>query len=298
MHGTFKARLPIETLGDFSVDLHALALQEVGGVDFRSSDAADVLTSETGGYILLTAQPPGCFRAVALALDADSVSHWCSGSVGHCLPALAAQWSSPGFSLAALSSLDACLQPFARKGFPICVMGDFNVDFNHEDSGRTTAVLTHLRALGLDFFSYDNAPTWRDRRFDRVVCNSAVVCLCRHIGDHATCRWSVVEVRRDLQHALSVDHALLMHELLLFCPLPPFQQHNRARRRLAFLDRPCKMRVSNPSLLQQKVYAYPQTRIRFSRTVQCNALCELPLSGIGTPLSSGTVVANVASVQT
>ena len=39
-------------------------------------------------------------------------------------------------------------------GFPICVMGDFNVDFNHEDSGRTTAVLTHLRALGLDFFSY------------------------------------------------------------------------------------------------------------------------------------------------
>lgn len=49
-------------------------------MDFRSSDAADVLTSETGGYILLTAQPPSCFRSVALALDADSVSHWCSGS--------------------------------------------------------------------------------------------------------------------------------------------------------------------------------------------------------------------------
>ena len=54
-----------------------------------------------------------------------------------------------------------------------------------------------------------------------------------------------------------MDHGLLLHELLI-SPLHgvPVGGGGRAARRVAFLDRPCKMRVCNLFLLQQKVYGY------------------------------------------
>ena len=59
-----------------------LALQEVGGV--ASDDVSQtVRLSLHEGYMLLTARPAGCFRALSLAIDEDCVSTWFSGGVGH-----------------------------------------------------------------------------------------------------------------------------------------------------------------------------------------------------------------------
>ena len=133
-----------------------------------------------------------------------------------------------------------------------------NVELSLGEQDRHVALHALLRGLGLDFFSTDAAPTWRNRRLDHVLCNSFVVRLCRRVGDLETCPWARVDVRRDLQHALSVDHALLLHELLLLYPLSSHghHHHNRRLRRRAFLDRPCKMRVTDPALLQQQVISF------------------------------------------
>jgi hypothetical protein len=72
----------IDVLHDFGMDLHVLALQEVGGV--ASDDVSQtVRLSLHEGYMLLTARPAGCFRALSLAIDEDCVSTWFSGGVGH-----------------------------------------------------------------------------------------------------------------------------------------------------------------------------------------------------------------------
>ena len=60
-----------------------------------------------------------------------------------------------------------------------------------------------------------------------------------------------VEIRRDLQEDLSVDHAFLQHELLLFGldSAPSKRLPNRVPRRRAFLDPLCKMHVADSVLL-------------------------------------------------
>ena len=74
----------IDVLHDFGMDLHVLALQEVGGV--ASDDVSPTVSlSLHEGYVLLRARPAGCFRALSLAIDEDCVSTWCSGGVGHSL---------------------------------------------------------------------------------------------------------------------------------------------------------------------------------------------------------------------
>ena len=72
----------LATLSDSSVDLRVVAFQEVGGVDPDAS-ASPVAMSEHEGYLVLTAQPAGCFRALSLAFDVDFVAHWCSVKIGH-----------------------------------------------------------------------------------------------------------------------------------------------------------------------------------------------------------------------
>ena len=66
----------------FVVDLHVVALQEVGGV--REEDQGHgIIVSEVAGFVFLTARPWGCFRHVAVGLDADCVTDWCHSHVGH-----------------------------------------------------------------------------------------------------------------------------------------------------------------------------------------------------------------------
>lgn len=72
----------ITVLQDFSLDLHALALQEVGQVEHDDGQPTSIHVSELDGYVVLVAKPSGCFRHVALCLDADCLSDWCSGRVG------------------------------------------------------------------------------------------------------------------------------------------------------------------------------------------------------------------------
>lgn len=54
--------------------------------------------------------------------------------------------------LAALSSLEDCLKPFARTGHPIFLLGDLNVDLNRAESDRHVALRGFLCAMGLDSF--------------------------------------------------------------------------------------------------------------------------------------------------
>ena len=135
----------LATLSDFSVDLHVVAFQEVGGVAPDAS-ASPVAVSEHEGYMVLTAQPAGCFRALSLAFDVDFVAHWCSVKIGHshvlavvdlapfslkvCMVTVHLPHSGRPMSdfHAALASLEACLTPFARKGHPIFLLGDLNVE--------------------------------------------------------------------------------------------------------------------------------------------------------------------------
>lgn len=159
--------------------------------------------------------------------------------------------------MAALATLETDLSPFARRGHPLILLGDFNVDLALDAGERCVALKAFLRALGLTFFSADRCPTWRHRRLDYVVCNRLVVDRCCGIGDPLVCPWAVVTVCTEAQRALGVDHGLLLHELLLsHVHGVPVGRVGRAARRAAFLDRPCKMRVCNPFLLQQQVYAY------------------------------------------
>ena len=86
-----------------------------------------------------------------------------------------------------------------------------------------------------------------------MVCNRLVVERCCGIGDPLVCSWAAVAVA---QRALGVGHSLLLHELLI--PRMhgvPIGRVGTAARRATFLNRPCKMRVYNALLLQQKVYA-------------------------------------------
>ena len=159
--------------------------------------------------------------------------------------------------MAALATLETDLSPFARRGHPLILLGDFNVDLALDAGERCVALKAFLRALGLTFFSADRCPTWRHRRLDYMVCNRLVVDRCCGIGDPLVCPWAVVTVCTEAQRALGVDHGLLLHELLLsHVHGVPVGRVGRAARRAAFLDRPCKMRVCNRFLLQQQVYAY------------------------------------------
>ena len=159
--------------------------------------------------------------------------------------------------MAALATLETDLSPFARRGHPLILLGDFNVDLALDAGERCVALKAFLRALGLTFFSADRCPTWRHRRLDYVVCNRLVVDRCCGIGDPLVCPWAVVTICTEAQRALGVDHGLLLHEVLLsHVHGVPVGRVGRAARRAAFLDRPCKMRVCNPFLLQQQVYAY------------------------------------------
>lgn len=74
--------LAMSALHDFAVDLHVVGLQEVGGI--READQTpDVTVSEIDGFVFLIARPFGCFRHVAIGLDADCITEWCSCQVGH-----------------------------------------------------------------------------------------------------------------------------------------------------------------------------------------------------------------------
>ena len=42
-----------------------------------------IFCAEQDGYLVLTAQPAGCFRSLSLAFGFDPVTHWCSARVGH-----------------------------------------------------------------------------------------------------------------------------------------------------------------------------------------------------------------------
>ena len=67
----------MSVLHDFAVDLHVIGLQEVGGV--REEDCShDICVSEAAGFVFLTARPSGCFRHVAIGLDADCATDWCT----------------------------------------------------------------------------------------------------------------------------------------------------------------------------------------------------------------------------
>ena len=72
----------LDVLHDLGMELHVLALQEVGGVA-SDEESQTVNFSLHEGYMLLTVQPASCFRALSLAIDEDCVSSWCSAGVGH-----------------------------------------------------------------------------------------------------------------------------------------------------------------------------------------------------------------------
>ena len=67
--------------------------------------------------------------------------------------------------MAALATLETDLSPFARRGHPLILLGDFNVDLALDAGERCVALKAFLRALGLTFFSGDQCPTWRHRRY-------------------------------------------------------------------------------------------------------------------------------------
>ena len=266
--------LAVTALHDFQLDLHVVAFQEVGGAIARDESTTDGITMlELDGLAVLVAKPDGCFRPVALGLDADCFDAWGNGHVGHshlCCTVRIPSFTQPTCIacvhlphhgrpvddfLAALASLELCLRPSARKGHPILVLGDLNVDLCRGSGTRFTALHACLHGLGLVHFSSDLAPTWGTHRLDHVVCNRAVVERCAAFPLQEACQWAAVAIRSDLRDALSADHCLVLHELLLSTPRHLSGQ-KRASRSRAFMDRPCKMQVAQSSLLQQKVYGF------------------------------------------
>ena len=263
----------VAALHDFTLDLHVVAFQEVGHVR-DTSQASGITLCDFDGYTCLVAKPPGCFRHVAIGLDSDCLADWSNAHVGHshlCCCVRTMPFVKPvcfvsihlphkgrplDDFLAALSSLEACLRPFACRRYPIVVLGDLNVDLCCGAGGRLTALLACFHGLGLVHYSSDSAPTWRALRLDHIVCNAVVLQHCLALRGPAaddSCPWAFVEVRSDLRHALSVDHCFVFHELLL---RGASSAHRRACRASAFLKRPCKMRVTNSGLLQHHIYGF------------------------------------------
>ena len=171
----------------------------------------------------------------------------------------------------------------------MCLMGDFNQDLHQGEGDRATALHALLASLGLLYFSHDVGPTWRDRRFDHVVCNACIVDLCRFVGDRATCPWAVVAIHYDVQHALSVDNALVMHELLLTSPclslaivLHVVSHSWIVLARCMLATRPCFNKSFSDSWILSMVVT-SLTPTLFCKSALHNVLKELVESHLGTP---------------
>ena len=273
------ATAAIDAFCDFGLDFHVLALQEMGrepAPGMACDNAPPISTLEHRGYVVLRACPEGCFRSIGFVLDADCVTHWCSGSIGHShvrvsarLPGIAEpvclvsvhlphQGRSVDEFIAALSSLQECLKPFVDQQRPLCLLGDLNVDLSNEQGARHTALHAFLHTIGLQHYSLDSRPTWKSKRLDHIVCNTAFVRYFHVFAGQSECCWASVATRDDLRQALSVDHALLLHDIIPNNPAPQarLSRHHRESRRLAFSTRPCRMRVSNWPQLRGNVYGF------------------------------------------
>eukprot|EP00438_Fugacium_kawagutii_P025508 Skav224845 [mRNA] locus=scaffold3408:398171:400237:+ [translate_table: standard] len=233
--------------------------------------SAPFRVTDIEGYTVLTACPSGCFRPLAFALDADCVPHWCSGKVGHShvqvlvtLPGFAAKvcvvcvhlphsGRSHDDFVAALSSLEECVKPFALNRTPLCLLGDLNVDLCRDFGARHAALEAFLQSLGLDLYSVDPAPTWRHRRLDHVIFNQLFVNHCKRFARQPHCDWATVQTRDDVKLALGVDHCMLCHDFLAG---PSVASVPRRLRRVRRDRRPCRMQLVDANLLQQRIYAF------------------------------------------
>lgn len=264
----------IDTLLSSEIDIHILGLQEASIPD--TDDTYDPQTSlqisSHEGYVILHAQPAGCFRRLALCLEEDSMTKWCASKTGYAhllvqvwltfltapLVVVVAHLPHSGrpfedFEQACMD-LQHDLRHYSMRRTPILLLGDMNVEIHSPDDASSRAVLLQSVLLDLDLlhFSADGAPTWKERRIDHILYNNPFIHISSTIGPD-TCPWALVHVRPDIQTILGVDHALLLGETLLKSSLiaPSLRQ-----RRRSLQHRPCRMYVHNPEPIQAFVYRH------------------------------------------
>ena len=199
----------IDTLLSSEIDIHILGLQEASIPD--TDDTYDPQTSlqisSHEGYVILHAQPAGCFRRLALCLEEDSMTKWCASKTGYAhllvqvwltfltapLVVVVAHLPHSGrpfedFEQACMD-LQHDLRHYSMRRTPILLLGDMNVEIHSPEDASSRAVLLQSVLLDLDLlhFSADGAPTWKERRIDHILYNNPFINISSTIGPD-TCR--------------------------------------------------------------------------------------------------------------